>query len=541
MMKLNKFLFALSFTCFAEISQAQFLEFSPDKAPINWFNLDYQENGVRGISTERAYREILNKKPSKSIIVAIIDSGVDITHEDLSDNIWINPKEVPNNGIDDDGNGYIDDINGWDFLGGKDGTDIARETMEITREYGRLKRIYQYIQDDSNLSSSVKVEYALYKKYKACYDAKVHELEEQGPYVIRLYDKYVDAKLLLTRHLKVRDITPDDLKKIKDTDSEDIRKAKRVMDLVIEIGQDEAKLKEAYEYYDAQFKYGINLSYNPRAIVGDDVENVNDRDYGNNEVKGPDARHGTHVAGIVAANRSNSFGIAGVASNVKIMAIRAVPEGDERDKDIANGIRYAVNNGAKVINMSFGKSVSPQKQAVDEAVKYAQSKGVLLIHAAGNENEDIDVNDNFPSKKFADGKQADNWIEVGATSWMQPPSTVAEFSNYGHKTVDVFAPGVDLKSTVLGSQYDDISGTSMAAPVVTGLVAMLLSYYPEFDYKHIKKIILNSSTKLTKLKVSQPGTGDLVDFGVLSSSGGIVNAYEAVKLAEEELKALQHK
>ncbi|MCU0470719.1 MAG: S8 family peptidase [Arcicella sp.] len=540
-MKLCKFLPFILLLLLCNLGNAQYLELSPEKAPLNWFNLDYTENGVRGISTERAYREFLNNKTSKSVLVAIIDSGIDINHEDLVDNIWVNTREIPNNGIDDDGNGYVDDINGWDFLGGKDGTDIARETMEVTREYARLKKIYQYIQDIASLSPAMKAEYDLYKKYKAKYEAKVQELQEQGPFVIKLYEKYIDSKLILSSHLKVRDVTKEDLNKITVKDPDEVRKAKRVFELLEQIGQDEDKLKEAYEYYDAQFKFGINLSFNPRGIVGDDVENVNDRDYGNNEVKGPDARHGTHVAGIVAANRNNSLGIAGVANNVKIMAIRAVPEGDERDKDVANAIRYAVDNGAKIINMSFGKSVSPQKQAVDEAVRYAQSKGVLLIHAAGNENENIDISDNYPSKKFADGKMAENWLEVGATSWMQPPSAVAEFSNYGHKTVDVFAPGVDLKSTVVGSQYEDLSGTSMAAPVVTGLAAMLMSYYPDFDYRKIKQIILNSSTKLSKLKVSQPGTGELVDFSLLSSSGGIVNAYEAVKLAEQEMKFLTKK
>lgn len=535
-MKLNKFLLFVFLCTSLRVSNAQYLELSPEKAPLNWFNLDYLENGVRGISTEKAYRDFLNGKTSKSVLVAIIDSGIDINHEDLKDNIWVNTKEIPNNGVDDDNNGYVDDINGWDFLGGKDGTDVSRETMEVTREFARLKKIYQYIQDINSLSPAMKIEYELYKKYKARYEAKVQELQEQGPFVIKLYEKYIDSKLILSTYLKVKDISKEDLAKITTKEPEEIRKAKRVFELLEQIGQDEEKLKEAYEYYDAQFKFGINLSFNPRTIVGDDVDNINDRDYGNNEVKGPDARHGTHVAGIVAANRNNSLGIAGVANNVKIMAIRAVPEGDERDKDVANAIRYAVDNGAKIINMSFGKSVSPQKQAVDEAVRYAQSKGVLLIHAAGNENENIDISDNYPSKKFADGKQAENWLEVGATSWMQPPSAVAEFSNYGHKTVDVFAPGVDLKSTVVGSQYEDLSGTSMAAPVVTGLAALLMSYYPDFDFRKIKQIILNSSIKLNKLKVSQPGTGELVDFSLLSLSGGIVNAYEAVKMAEEELK-----
>lgn len=538
-MKFIKFLFI--FFAASSLSSAQYLENSPDKAPINWFNLDFSENGVRGISTEKAYREFLNKKVSKTVIVAIIDSGVDINHEDLKDNIWINTKEIPDNGIDDDKNGYVDDIYGWDFLGGKDGTDVARETMEVTREYARLKRIYQYIQDIRGLSAPMRVEYDLYRKFKAKYEVKVQELQEQGPFVIKLYEKYIESKLMLSSYLKVKDVTKDDLNKITNKDPEDIKKAKRVFELLEQIGQDEEKLKEAYEYYDAQFKYGINLSFNPRGIVGDDVENINDRDYGNNEVKGPDARHGTHVAGIVAASRSNSLGILGVAGNVKIMTIRAVPEGDERDKDVSNAIRYAVENGAKIINMSFGKSVSPQKQAVDEAVKYAQSKGVLLIHAAGNENENIDISENYPSKKFANGQQAENWLEVGATSWVQPPGAVAEFSNYGHKTVDVFAPGVDLKSTVVGSQYEDLSGTSMAAPVVTGLAAMLMSYYPDFDFRKIKQIILNSSIKMPKQKVVQPGTGELIEFSLLSSSGGIVNAYEAVKLAEEEQKALNNK
>ena len=522
------------------ISNSQYLATSPEKAPSNWFNLDYSENGIRGISTEKAYREFLNKKPSKTVVVAIIDCGVDINHEDLKNNIWVNPKEIPNNGIDDDKNGYIDDMNGWDFLGGKDGTDIARETMEVTREFARLKKIYQF-QDIASLSPEKQIEYDLYKKYKVKYEAKVQELQEQGPFVIKLYERYVASKLVLTSYLKVKDISKEDLNKITTQDPEEVKKAKQIFELLEQTGQDEAKLKEAYEYYDAQFKFAINLSYNPRAIVGDDVDNVNDKDYGNNEVKGPDARHGTHVAGIVAANRNNSIGIAGVAKDVKIMVIRAVPEGDERDKDIANAIRYAVDNGAKIINMSFGKSISPQKQAVDNAVRYAQLKGVLLIHAAGNDNENVDVIENFPSKKFSDGSQADNWIEVGASSWMEAPNLVAKFSNYGHEMVDVFAPGVDLKSTVVGSQYEELSGTSMSAPVVTGLAALLMSYYPEFDYKKIKQIILNSAIKLNNVKVSQPGTGQLIDFSLLFSSGGIVNAYEAVKMAENELKATTKK
>jgi subtilisin family serine protease len=542
-MNLPKFLSTLSILgIFIFQTKAQYQENTFEKAPINWFNLDFTESGIRGVSTERAYRDILSKKVSKTVIVAIIDSGVDVEHEDLKGKIWVNPKEYPNNGIDDDHNGFIDDINGWDFLGAKDGTDIARETMEVTREYSKLKNTYQYVNEVQNLSPKMKYEYDLYHKYKLKYEAKVKELQEQGPFVIKLYEKYLDAKQLVANHLKIKadNLTDDDWNKITTRDTEELKKAKRIFELLTQIGQDENKLKEAYEYYDAQFKFGVNLAYNPRTIIGDDVENVNDHDYGNNEVKGPDARHGTHVAGIIAANRDNTIGVSGICSNVKLMILRTIPEGDERDKDVANAIRYAADNGAMVVNMSFGKSVSPQKLAVDAAVKYAQSKGILFVHAAGNENENIDVNDNFPTKKYADGKMAENWIEVGATSWMSPPNTVAEFSNYG-RIVDVFAPGVDLKSTVVGSKYEDLSGTSMSAPVVTGIAALLMSYFPDLDARQIKKIILDSSTKLPTLKVTQPGSGELVDFSKLSYTGGIANAYEAVKMAEEMSKTISRK
>ncbi len=514
-------------------SNAQYLEPSLEHAPSNWFNLDFSDDKVRGISTEKAYRNILKNKKSKPVIVAIIDSGVDILHEDLTNNIWVNTKEIPNNGIDDDKNGYIDDIHGWDFLGGKNGEDIAKESLEITREFARLQKKYQHFSETTSLSAEEKKEYDLYKKYKQEYDSKLKDVKEQGVFVINLYHKFIDAKLQLTQHLGLKEITKADLAKITNKDSEELKKAKRVFELILDLGQDETKLQEAFEYYDTQLNYGVNLTYNPRGIVGDDVNNIQDRNYGNNEVKGPDARHGTHVAGIVAANRNNDFGIAGVADNVQIMVIRALPDGDERDKDVVNAILYAVENGAKVINMSFGKTVSPQKSAVDEAVKFAQSKGVLLIHAAGNENQDIDTKENYPTKHLLDGTEADNWIEVGATSWMQSTNTVAEFSNYGQKTVDVFAPGVDIQSTVVGSKYEDLSGTSMAAPVVSGLAALLISYYPTFTYKQIKQIILESSIKLSQLKVARPGSSELVEFGKLSSSGGIVNAYEAVKLAEK--------
>jgi subtilisin family serine protease len=249
-------------------------------------------------------------------------------------------------------------------------------------------------------------------------------------------------------------------------------------------------------------------------------------------VKGHDASHGTHVSGIIAADRGNALGIQGIADNVKIMAIRAVPDGDERDKDVANAIRYAVDNGAQIINMSFGKSYSPQKFVVDEAIEYAQSKGVLLVHAAGNSNKNIDEKDNFPTSKLSNGKSAENWLEIGASGAGDGVDLVGSFSNYGKETVDVFAPGVNIYSTTPDNSYESFNGTSMASPATAGVAALLMSYYPQLDAGQVRDIIKQSSRKFDGLKVKKPGTEELVEFTELSKTGGLLNAFESVKMAE---------
>ncbi len=507
------------------------------KQPSNWFNLDYLQNGIHGVSTEKAYNELLKNKKSKTVIVAIIDSGVDIMHEDLKESIWTNIKEIPENGIDDDHNGYVDDVHGWDFLGGKDGRDIRYETSELTREYVRLKKLYEGV-NTSFLSEKEKSEYTKYTAAKQKFDTKNEELKNQGgEMIISFYENYQKAKEILNNYLNKKAFTEKEVDKIDEKDlaaSPRLAKAKQIFKLLSEMGLDEDKLQEAFEYFNGQITYGLNLDYNPRSIVGDDPNNPNERFYGNNEVQGPDARHGTHVAGIIAANRNNNLGIKGIADNVKIMAIRTVPDGDERDKDVANAIKYATENGAQIINMSFGKSISPQKTIVDEAVKMAQQKGVLFIHAAGNDNDDIDTEENYPTRRYLDGGEAENWIEVGASSWHSDTNLVAEFSNYGKKMVDLFAPGVDIHSSVPMNQkhYEDLSGTSMAAPVVTGIAALVWSYYPTLSATELKKILKESSVKLTNMKVIKPGTKQLVPFGSLSNTGGLINAYLALKMAE---------
>jgi subtilisin family serine protease len=288
---------------------------------------------------------------------------------------------------------------------------------------------------------------------------------------------------------------------------------------------------EVCDNYKTAIEYGYNPDFNSRSIVSDDYANSLEKIYGNNDVKGTGPVHGTHVAGIIAANRKNDIGMKGIADNVRIMAIRAVPNGDERDKDIANAIRYAVDNGALVVNMSFGKDYSPQKEAVDNAVRYAESKGVLLVHGAGNDNDDNDTKPSFPSRYYKDGKEATNWLEVGASAWGADTTLVADFSNYGKKTVDVFAPGVRIYSTTPANTYREQDGTSMASPAAAGVAALLMSYFPTLTASNVREILKQSSRKFDNLPVRKPGGKEFVHLKDISISGGLVNAYEAVKLA----------
>ena len=510
---------ALSFSAFSQ-------------APANWFNLDLSSDKVHGVSSEKAYKELLsNKKPKKTVLVAVIDSGVDYEHEDLKDIMWVNPKEVKGNGKDDDGNGYADDIHGWNFIGGKAG-NVSDETLEMTRIYSELKA----------KTKRTKKEEAFYTKLKEEIEGKTAQMTmAKGR-----YQAIYDAVETLEKHFGNGNFKLEDLSKIGDDASDKVKKAK---ELYGQIGKQMpettgAELKEEMEgalsYFKSQLEFNLNPNFDPRSIVGDDYANTAEKLYGNSDCIGPDAEHGTHVAGIIGAVRGNGIGMDGVANNVRIMSVRTVPNGDERDKDVANAIIYAVDNGAEVINMSFGKGYSYKKKAVDAAVKYAEKKGVLLVHAAGNDSKHIDEEYNFPTKFYQSGndpykrgkKSANNWIEVGALSWKGGADAPAVFSNFGKNTVDLFAPGVDINSTIPGSKYKPNSGTSMAAPVVAGVAALVKSYYPELSAAELKVCLEKSVTPIND-QVNKPGTKSKVAFKELSITGGVVNAYNALKLADE--------
>lgn len=505
---------------------------STSKAPEDWFHLDSTADSFRGVSTNKAY-ELLGNTPSRTIVVGVIDSGVDIDHEDLKSVIWTNEKEIAGNGVDDDKNGYVDDTHGWNFIGGKDGKNVNEDTYELTREYVRLKKKFEGMK---KIRRKDKEEHKYYEEVKQEYEKKATELKDQYNDFKKFAEIYKIANNLIKTQLgKEGEITAEDLENINATD-EMVKQSKAVLAYALENNITEKYLEDAEEYFNKGLKFGYNTEFDPRPIVGDNYQNLEEKGYGNSDVKGPDASHGTHVSGIIAADRGNNLGIEGIADNVKIMPIRAVPNGDERDKDIANAIYYAVDNGAQVINMSFGKDYSPNKEAVDKAVKYAESKGVLLIHAAGNDGENLDKERNFPSKKLQKSNGvAANWLEIGASSWGDNTNFVGNFSNYGKQSVDLFAPGVDIYSTKPDQKYENENGTSMAAPVVSGVAALLMSHFPDLSADQIKDIIVKSVVKYPDAKVNKPGgdKGESTSFEELSATGGIVNALEAVKMAQQ--------
>jgi len=532
MQKLRLFLLAglLLGTTFFTQAQSQTLLDSDSlkEAPKDWWHSDPEATNLPGINTDKAY-DFLKGRTSNKVLVAVIDSGIDIEHEDLRDVIWINSDEVAGNGIDDDGNGYVDDVHGWNFLGGENGKSVERDTYELTREYLRLQEKYQGM---ATAAKEADEEWAYYQKIEREYESTVRKMQTQYAGFKGFYDQYKKAERLLLAYLDLKNLNKKDLSTWDSPDPK-ITRARDILMTAFDNGLDSEQMDEGIDYFTTALEYGYNLDFNPRTVIGDDITDPYERIYGNNDVAGEFSFHGTHVAGIIAASRGNKKGIDGVADNVEIMVLRAVPNGDERDKDVANAIIYAVDNGAQIVNMSFGKRFSPHKEAVDKAIKYAESKGVLLIHAAGNSSHDTEKIEHFPTPKLAPQVRASNWLEVGAVSWKGEEVLVATFSNYGKTTVDVFAPGVDIFSTAPEQAYKNASGTSMAAPVTTGVAALIMSYYPTLSATEVRDILLKSSTGYQNQKVKVPGKEETTKFGQLSQTGGVINAYEAVKLAQK--------
>ncbi|MBS1639771.1 MAG: S8 family peptidase [Bacteroidetes bacterium] len=513
-----------------------------------WHLLDKEKDGYYGISIEKAYKFLKEKnRTSKTVIVAVMDGGVDTAHEDLKNILWHNAKEIANNGKDDDGNGYVDDIYGWNFLGNKDGKDVKKAGDEKSRFYHAYKNKFSGKAVDTT-TMSIEDKY-IYKSWQRANQEVNGDSNDQME--VMMIDATVKA---LKKHSKIiademgkPEFTVAELEKY-EPKSNTVKDSKYIFLNAMRLFQVDSdtknttilkelddELQNKKDAIDAK----TNAPKNYRAeIVQDDYNNIQDKFYGNKDVMGPDAMHGTHVTGIIAAQRNNGIGINGVADNVKVMELRVVPDGDEYDKDIALGIFYAVDNGAKVINMSFGKYYSPNKKWVDSAFKYAEQKDVLIVHAAGNESNNVDEKPNYPNPfMLMENYKVNNFINVGASSDLRitPNSIAADFSNYGKQTVDVFAPGVKIYSTLPGgNQYGNLQGTSMASPVVAGIAALIRSYYPTLTAVQVKACIENSVVHIKdSVACLLPGQDPKpIPFSSLSKTGGIVNAYGAVMAAE---------
>ncbi|WP_333598976.1 S8 family peptidase [Flavobacterium sp.] len=487
------------------------------KAPLTeqqlrrWSHLDLQQDSIPGMSVDKAYAELLKNKKGTKVIVGIIDSGVDITQPDLKGAIWTNKKEIPNNGKDDDKNGYVDDVHGWNFLG-----ESNNENLELVRI---LKK-----GDDGSET---------YKKALADYDIRYQKTMSQKEIVDLLWN----ADKTIREYLKKDDYTLEELKQVASVKFSLYQSKAMLLAYASDVGSGfREELQEYKDYIYDELNYNLNKDFEGRKIVGDNPDDITNKKYGNNVVYSKDRKdslHGTHVAGIIAQIRNNGIGGDGVANNVQIMPVRAVPNGDEYDKDIALAIRYAVDNGAKVINGSFGKDYSPHKEWVWDAIKYAESKDVLVVLAAGNDSKDIDVNPTFPADT-EDGKTeiADNVLFIGAINYNYGEKIVADFSNYGAQNVDIFAPGVKIYATVPQNKFKYEQGTSMASPNTAGVAALIRSYYPNLKAGQVKQIILQSGTPLN-FEVEVGENGEKIPFSKTCVSGKLVNAYNALKLADE--------
>jgi subtilisin family serine protease len=504
-----------------------------------WGSYDLLRDTIPGMSIDRAYTEILGKRKGKKVIVAVIDSGIDIEHEDLKNIIWINTQEIAGNGIDDDKNGYIDDIHGWNFLG-----DIVEENMEYVRYLRKLGPKYEG-KTESAISASDRGEFALYQQAKAEFEKESQEAMASKAQYEQILTQVKPAHAAMTKKLGKADYTKKDLTSISNADANEQQQIASLMQM-LNFGDSVPGVIEQLEggiaYYGGRLDSHFNMTKDFRSVLGDNPEDITDKYYGNNDVDGPDpkkedAKHGTHVAGIIAAQRNNGVGMNGIADNVAIMVVRAVPDGDEYDKDIALAIRYAVDNGAKVINTSFGKYYSPHPEWVWDAIKYASSKDVLIVNAAGNEGINLDSKQVYPNDQEGIGEEmGETFITIGALNYKYGSEMVANFSNYGKSNVDTFGPGVKIWATTPLNTYEYLQGTSMASPAVAGVAAVIRSQYPSLSAKQVKQILMNSglSSKTPVILGGDPSNQD--NFSNISKSGKMVNLYNALIMADKMSK-----
>ena len=456
-------------------------------------------------------------KPKKQIIVGIIDSGLDTTSVDILPALWKNPQEKQDR-KDNDNNGYTDDLHGWNFLGTKDGTfNMTSAGSEEFREFKRLYPKYKGIENKEAVQDTAEFTYYELMKKKA----GIMSYIKYTAYTAVKDEAYQKTdSILKTLNINTDTLTIQGLMQLHTRSNVLEQAIQALFTDLLKIGE-HGLWKDARKAHDKNFALmkrrleSIEKDTDKRLLMGDDMKNPEDRFYGNHTLQVEGCDHGTFVAGIVAGQGVKDSRMKGVWPQARLMIVRAVGNGDEYDKDVASAIRYAVDNGATVINLSLGKYTSPDADMVNQAIAYAQKKDVLIIQAAGNNSRNIDLVPYFPSAKDQNGKTFKNYMRVGASDQDGNPCT---FSNYGQDEVDVFAPGENIISVGLTNTYSTQQGTSFAAPIVSGIAAMLRSCFPKLKAHQIKEIICQSVQPTDQLKKH-------------CRTGGIVDALKAVQLA----------
>ena len=552
------FLFPFLFFCMQ--SYAQPGPSSSVKRSHPWWKADWKKDSLPGISLDEAYNYLKGRK-SKSVIVALIDGPLDINHNDLKNSIWVNKKEISNNAIDDDANGYVDDVHGWCFTANKNDVYRSNQPSLEADVYKTWKKKFEQI-DGSKLRGVEKVQYENYidgktkllERYKILYLGSLLPVDTTKltidssrfvQYLDHLLPQYKDtiiSKILFATlpYNDTYDSAANQLFAI-------ITKNSHEWDLRLSEFDSSNKYQPGYTNYFAPYALGYNKTIlddtltNFRSLIGDDPNNFDDRFYGTPSISIPssDMPHATMIAGIIAAKPSGKNGVKGISDNVQIMELSTgVPGGGTENKELVNAIYYAVNNGATIINISLRPAgIEVHVKELRVAFDYADKHNVLIVNAAGNDGLNLD-HEKYIMGQGSDGKEHDTFIRVGATTELMNDQLAWESSDFGKNTVDIFAPGKNIYSTFPGNAYNSLSGTSFAAPMVAGVAALLKSYFPKLTSKQVKEILMKSSFRPGILVTPPLGSGieNKIPFSKMSKSGGIVNAYNAVKLADEMMK-----
>ncbi|MNK22513.1 Subtilisin DY [compost metagenome] len=550
---------------------AQLVQKKAKEKVADWYNLSYDKDGVYGAEVNKAYEFLKGKPVKKKPIVAVIGFGMDAEHEDLKNAVWTNPKEIAGDGIDNDKNGYIDDIHGWNFLGDAKGEMIEKTNKEGDREYFRLRGLYEgvffngtdYLKFDDLLQKPVKVpapsNLAEYRYFRV---ALQRESQIAGVALSYYSSKFQKYYLVNDLESAVKKMYPD-LSKVgqyeftKATNYLDhqgshtdslvyIARYGFLMTMGINNGYAHKANRDSVTYIamrDLTLKYNrakesyeslLANNVDARKITGDDYANVSQKSYGNNNLYSNGSFYGTMFSGVIAADRDNNVGIKGIMPQAQLMSLRAYPkEGEPYYKDIALAIRYAVDNKADVIFLGSSNTIYPAFEAkfVNDALLYAEQKGVLIVSNVWDLSHDLSKKGFYPNQ-YINGKELNNFIQVAASDSLGMPLKTA---NFGAKELNLFAPGVNISTTYMGTTYRKAGGSGLSGACVAGTAALLKAYYPQLNAVQLRKLILDNVTDRKDVEVEkQVGTKtDMYLFKQLCSTGGILNAYKAVLAADK--------